>query len=212
MQCPPTNDHGYFKAVIDAVNTDTISEEGTDLASALLAATSTFKDQDAGNPAYLKDNRIILLISDGEQGETDQQAVFAAAQQASEVARVYVMGVGDPRGTEVRIPESLTRYGIGRAGETHLSKLDEDSLIQVARIGNGRYVRSSADEWDIERIVEFMEKVDARTVSSDVRMRLVNRYQWPLAAAIALFVAEGIWWVVMPRIRHRRTQGVTSHA
>lgn len=212
LQCPPTNDHGYFKAVLDAVSTNTISMEGTDLAAALIEAGNAFKNQSNGNPAYLKDNRVILLISDGEQGETDQEAVFAAAEDVAEFARIYVMGVGDPRGTEVAIPESLTRYGIGRAGETHLSKLDEDSLIQVARIGDGRYVRSSADEWDIDRIVEFMEKVDSRTVGSDVRLRLVNRYQWPLAIAIVLFVAEGLWWVVMPRVRHRRARGGTAHA
>lgn len=204
LQCPPTNDHGYFKAVLDAINTDTISHEGTDLSAALKQAEYAFEQQDDRNPAYLKDNRVILLISDGEQGETDTQTVFSAAEDAAEFARIYVMGVGDPRGTEVRIPQSLARFGNSVGGMVHLSKLDEDSLIEVAKVGDGRYVRSSADDWDLERIQEFMEKVAARTVQSDVRMRLVNRYQWPLAAAFVCFFAEGLWWAVMPVIRRRR--------
>jgi len=44
----------------------------------------------------------------------------------------------------------------------------------------------------------------ARSVSSDIRLRLVNRYQWPLALAIVFFAGEGTWLAVLPWVRRWR--------
>lgn len=202
LQCPPTLDHGYFRAVLDAVDTQTLSAEGTDIAAALETAAATFKEYSSGYADLHRDNRAIWLISDGEDLG---RSVVDAAEDAAQYARIYVMGVGDPDGAEVSLPQILTgRFDRGSIPATHVSKLDEDALIEVAKAGDGRYVRSEADDWDLDRLVEFMAEVEARGVSSDVRMRLLNRYQWPLAAAIALFAAEGAWWAAMPIVRKWR--------
>lgn len=202
LECPPTIDHGYFKAVLDAVDTNTLSLEGTDIASALQEAVRSFRDQDKSSAEYHRNQRAILLISDGEEVSGD---AMKAAKEAANYARIYVMGVGDPRGTEITMPDWMGRYISGRQGtKPHLSKLDEDDLIRIATIGDGRYVRSEADDWDIDKLYEFMQKVQTRSLSSDVRLRLVNRYQWPLFAAIVLFSVEGLWWVLMPVVRRWR--------
>lgn len=210
LQCPPTLDHGYFRAVLDAIDTQTLSAEGTDIAAALEAAAATFKEYSSGYADLHRDNRAIWLISDGEDLG---QSVVDAAKDASEYARIYVMGVGDPNGAEVKLPQLLSgRFDRGSIPATHVSKLDEDTLIEVAKAGGGRYVRSEADDWDLERLTEFMADVEARGVSSDVRMRLLNRYQWPLALAIALFAGEGAWWAVMPIVRKwRGRRSVSAH-
>lgn len=218
LQCPLTLDHRYFRMVLDSMDTDVISDEGTNISDALDAAVNVFEkeDQDAG--ISNKASRAILLISDGEQLEGDG---VEAARRAADVARVFVLGIGDPDGAEVAMPDFMARYlSDGRRGpddpdptKPHRTALDEATLQQIALNGGGAYARSVADTWDIDELYSRFATLSTRDTSSELRLRLVNRYQWPLAAGTVAFAAEGLWLVIMPwlrrwRERKRRTAGM----
>lgn len=209
LECPLTHDLGYFKSVLAAVDTDTISAEGTDIASAIREGVKVYKDESERTGVSDSATRAILLISDGEQVAGD---AIKEAEKAAEFGRVYVIGVGDPNGTEITLPDWMGRYvNTQDAGKPHLSKLDEETLSKVAISGKGGYIRSTPDNSDIEQIYDYIKQLTAYTASSDVRLRLVNRYQWPLALAIVCFAGEGVWIAVMPRLRARRLRrGVTA--
>lgn len=199
VQSPLTRDHGYLKTVLAAVDTDTISVEGTDIASALREAVDMLRQEAEATGVVDRDSKALLLISDGEQVSGD---AVDEAEKASEYARVYVIGVGDPNGAEIMLPDWMGRYVKVKDGDKpHLSKLDEETLSKVALAGKGGYVRSTPDNSDIEQVHEYIEKLTAYLASSDVRLRLVNRYQWPLAAAFLCFAAEGLWLAAMPWVR-----------
>ena len=201
LMCPLTLDDGYFKAVLNAVDTDSISLEGTDIASALDRAVEVFKTQEEETGDYSRETRAVGLISDGEALSGDG---IEAAGKAAKYAHVFVIGVGDPEGTEVTWGSEVDhRMGLtpGGAGQTHVSKLDEATLERIALEGEGGYVRASAGNDDVDEVYGMVSQLSARSVSSDIRLRLVNRFQWPLALAILCFAAEGIWLVVMPRLR-----------
>ena len=55
--------------------------------------------------------------------------------------------------------------------------------------GDGAYTRSTPGNDDINKIHSIIQELSARDVTSDLRMQLVNRYQWPLALAILCFAA-----------------------
>ena len=204
LQCPLTLDHGYYKAVLSAVDTDTISAEGTDIAAALREATNVFREEAEQTGAWDRDSRAILLISDGEQVSGD---AVKEADRAAEFARIYVVGVGDPHGAEVTLPEWMGRYAKDRrTPRTHVSKLDEETLSKVAIAGKGGYTRTTPDNSDVNEIYDHIEALTAHTVSSDIRLRLVNRYQWPLALGIVCFVGEGVWLAVLPWLRRWRVR------
>ena len=74
LECPLTHDQGYFKAVLNALDTDTISMEGTDIASAIREASKTFRDESEKSGVYDNTTRAVLLISDGEQVSGDAVA------------------------------------------------------------------------------------------------------------------------------------------
>lgn len=208
LQCPLTLDHGYFKAVLKAVDTDTISEKGTNIAAALREAVNTFKEDEVRSKSASRASRAILLISDGEQTQGD---VIEEAEEAAAYATLYVMGIGDPNGAIVKLPEWLARQGRG-AETTRLSKLDEDTLIRIATTGAGQYVRAEIDNWDIEQIHTHMQDLAARVVESDVRLRMVNRYQWPLLLAILCFMGEGLWLTLLPGLRRWKERRQTANA
>lgn len=210
LQCPLTLDRGYFRAVLNAVDTATIGLEGTDIAAALREAVRVFEQEQALVDSYSRDNRAILLISDGEQVSGD---ALEAAEEAAKYARIYVIGVGDPKGTEITLPDWMRKYlGAGQGSMKHISKLDEDMLIRIAKTGSGPYVRSSADHWDIDQIYQWMGQLEARVVESDIRQHMVNRYQWPLAAAILCFIAEGVWLAALPWFRVWRSRRVRGNS
>jgi len=205
VQCPLTLDHAYFKAVLNAVDTDTISREGTNIEEVLREALDTFKRDAEETGNYDKNARALLLISDGEQVAGD---VLRQATQASEYARIYVIGVGNPEGAIVRLPEWMSRAGKYNVGKlSHVSKLGEDALIRLAQQGGGRYVRATIDNVDVDMIREHMEELATHATRDAMRYKLVNRYQWPLALAIGCFLAEGAWLAAMPWVRKWRMSG-----
>lgn len=202
LQCPLTLDRGYFRAILKACDTDSISTRGTNIALAVEEAMKTFQEEEERSNGYGREHRAILIVTDGEQVAGD---VLSVVERASETATVYVMGVGDPNGTEVEFPKMYARFAAEEGlPPKHVSKLDEDTLIKVATYGGGRYVRSQPDTWDLDQVVSHLSSQQARMVESDVRYQLVNRYQWPLLLAILCFSAEGFWLVCLPWLRVRR--------
>jgi Ca-activated chloride channel family protein len=199
LMCPLTLDHGYFRTVLAAVDTDSISYEGTDIAAALEVAQATFEDQEASDAGAGRDNRAVLLISDGEAVAGN---AGAAVGDLAKLAHVFVIGVGDPRGTTVNYTNRFVRGDVG--SETHVSRLDEAALQDLALTGGGGYIRSTASNRDMEEIHGLISQLFARGVDDDIESRLVNRYQWPLAGAIACFAGEGLWLVLLPWLGRRR--------
>lgn len=201
VQCPLTLDHGYLRSVLRAANTDMVSEEGTDIAEALRLAAETFEEEAERTGGSDRYSRAILLISDGEQVSGD------ALEIATEIAGygiIYVIGIGDPDGAEVRFP-AWKKPHVRAPGidQPHVSKLDEDTLSKLAVKGGGVYVRSTPDNRDVDALATAFDDLTSRAVADDVRFSLVNRYRWPLAAAFACFLAEGLWVVLMPFLRGR---------
>ena len=209
LQSPLTSDRDYFLAVLDAMDTDTIGTLGTNIAEAIDEAARVFADDDQGLGESARETRAILLVSDGEEISGD---AVAAARRASIHARIYTMGVGDPAGVEVEMPAiRATRLAPG-IPQTHMSRLDEDTLVRIADAGGGAYVRLEPDDWDLDQIQSRMAEIATRSADGQVARRLTNRYQWPLAVAIALFAAEGLWLAALPVLRRRRANGTQEAA
>lgn len=213
LVCPLTLDRGYFMSVLNAVDTDSIGLEGTDIAAALEESAALFRQQEEDDPNATLNSRAIFLISDGEQVSrsrlTDRlrDDALAAARAASRYARILVMGVGDPQGAQVAYTQTIGRQIAGISGaKPHLSRLDEEILERIAREGNGVYVRLGPDDSDVAAIHGLLESLSTRSESTDVRLTLANRFQWPLAAALLCFAGEGLWLVLLPHLRDRRAR------
>lgn len=195
LQCPLTLDHNYYRAILDAVDTHTLSAEGTDLEAALEEAVRVFadeaRDSDGGEGA-----RAIVILSDGEMVSGD---AAQAAQEAQAVADIFVLAIGSREGGTVMRPDWMRNAP--RASErSHVSKLEPETLRAVASHAEA-YVPLAASNADVDNLLAQLEEISARSVASEVRERMTNRYQWPLALAFLCFAAEGLWLVLMPHLR-----------
>lgn len=202
LMCPLTQDHAYLLTVLNAVHTDTITEEGTDLEDALREALVVFRQdaRETGDDSPF--GRAVVLLSDGEEVEGNALPV---ARELARFATIYTIGVGTPEGAEIHFPQWMLRYTRPPEVAVHHTRLDEDNLSQIAlQSADGVYVRSTPDNSDIDYIHAEMQDLAARMVAGELRMQLINRYRWPLALAILFFALEGAWIVAMPHVRHWR--------
>lgn len=200
--CPLTLDQGYFRSILDAVDTDTLSVEGSNLTAALVEARDAFEADAKRFGDSANNTRLILLISDGE--ETAEDAV-AEAHKIAAHAVIYTLGIGDPAGSVVEYPQWMRQHvSVPDQQLTHISKLDEDTLTQIALAAKGAYVRITPDNGDIDFLRGEFDAVRARHTSDTLKFRMINRYRWPLAAAWLCFAAEGLWLSILPILRQRR--------
>ena len=135
--------------------------------------------------------RVIVLITDGEAHDAD---AMNAVQQAADGGVVfYTIGFGSPEG--VPIPEmdefgNVVGFKVDRNGETVLSRLDEDTLQQIAEIGGGQYYRAAASGAELDALVAELGKLQQGEIGSQLDVRRIERYQVFLALSLALLVVS----------------------
>jgi Ca-activated chloride channel family protein len=140
---------------------------------------------DPNSPA----DKAVILITDGEHtGSGDALKATEALKQMD--IKLFCIGVGGTEG--VPIPAAAGGFKKDRSGQIVLSRLDETTLKKMALITGGTYVRSVAGDMDLDAIYteEIRRKMDAQMLTSGRKQVWENRFQWPLALALACLVAE----------------------
>ena len=185
LQLPLTFDYGTARVFLDGAEPDAVSRRGTAIAEAIDAAI-------AGFDAKRSSQKVIVLMTDGESHEGDTSA--AARRAAEQGVVVYTIGIGSPDGDPVpRYDESGRVVGYKRdsAGETVLSKLDEETLRQIARETGGSYYRATAVGSAVAELAAEMEDLQRASLQSEEETRGIERFQvFLLLALAALAFAE----------------------
>ncbi|MFV0565933.1 MAG: vWA domain-containing protein [Flavobacteriaceae bacterium] len=176
-QLPITTDYAAAKMFLQNLNTDMLSSQGTAINEAIKLATTYFDDEE-------QTNRVLIIISDGE--DHSQQA-STVAQQASEAGiRIFTIGVGDVKGGP--IPEKkngvVLNYKKDRQGETVITRLDEQTLKNIAAEANGAYINGKNTTDVVENIREILNTMDKKEFESKQFADFKDQFQWFLGFAI----------------------------
>ena len=70
-----------------------------------------------------------------------------------------------------------------------MSRLDEETLQQIAEAGNGQYFRTLGDRSAGSAIVDAIERLEKATIESEIATTRIERFQIFLAAALVALVA-----------------------
>ena len=121
-----------------------------------------------------QENRVLILLTDGENtaGTVDPQK--AADIAASEGVRIYTIGVG----ADERIVSGF--FGKRRVAN---SELDEPALIAIAEKTGGRYFRAR-DIAALEEIYQLLDELEPVSEDEEVFRPVIELYSWPMAAAL----------------------------
>ncbi len=198
ITCPVTVDHAYFRSVLNAIDTGYISAKGTDIGSALREALHLLEEEKKQRPDFDDKTRTVILISDGENTSDNS---FDVAERVAEYAHIFVVGIGTPEGGAI----TRSRWSIpGRQEktleETHITRLDEETLMRIATAGKGAYVRSQPDNSDIKQITEVLSSIHTQSRLSEHRFELAHRFQWFLAFALLCFATDALVSSQMPKL------------
>jgi Ca-activated chloride channel family protein len=182
VQLPITTDRSAARMFAASVDTRTVGAQGTAIGAAIDLARSSFAADSPGGKA-------ILVISDGENHEDD---AFGAARAAVEAGCVvHTIGMGTPQGGPIPIGRGGQVQGFrkDRDGRTVVSALNEEMLRGVAEAGTGIYVRAGQGAYGIDEVLRNIQGLERGTTGTYRFTAHENRYQVPLALAIALLLA-----------------------
>ncbi len=183
LQCPLTLDEQAFRQSVEALEVGIIPQGGTALTEAIETALAAYKEEG--------DNyKILVLFTDGE--DHDSGAVEAAEKAAKAGLKVFTVGVGTPAGELLRATDEsgAASYVKDDQGNVVKSRLDETLLQNIASATGGFYLPlrgANAMETLYDRGLAPLPKSE---ISSRLIRRYHERFQWPLALAIAALLAE----------------------
>jgi len=184
LQCPLTLDRDAFQSAVRELDTDTIPRPGTDIATAIDQAVLALKSQ-PGN------TKLLILVTDGE--DLEGRVLDAARSAAQSGLKIYTVGVGTPNGGLIpeRDETGAILYLHDSSGQIVDSKLDENSLRQIASITGGAYVqlgqRGEGLEEIYNRYIATLPKQHLEERREKIRF---ERFEWPLTLAILLLMWE----------------------
>ena len=182
-QLPITTDYGAAKMFLQSMNTDMVSSQGTAIKEAIELATQYFDDED-------QTNRVLFLISDGEdhQGDIDE----IAKKAAKEGIRIVTIGVGTPKGGTIPIKRNgiIQNYKKDNAGETVITKLDENTLQEIASEANGKYINGQNTNEVVEKVTEILQNMDKKEFESQQVAQYESQFQWFLAAGLLFILLD----------------------
>ena len=183
LQAPLTIDYDAAVEAINDLDTTTIPEGGTNLSAAIDLAVQTYGKSAIGN-------RALIIFTDGEELSGDSLATAKGAADAG--VRIFTVGVGTSEGSLI----PLSGDGGGTAfvkdsnGQVVKSKLDEKRLKEIAEKTGGFYIHLEDGPRTMKQLFdEGLAKMQTGEIDDRMSRRPIERYQWPLGAALVVFAA-----------------------
>ncbi|MGI8821299.1 MAG: vWA domain-containing protein [Chthoniobacterales bacterium] len=195
LQAPLTIDYDAAAEALNDLDTETIPEGGTNISEAIDLATRTFGKSAMGN-------RALIIFTDGEDLSGDSLKVAKAAADAG--VRIFTVGVGTPEGSLIPLPGQGggTAFVKDSNGQVVKSKLDEKRLREIAEATGGIFLPLGQGPATMRQLyADGLSKLQASDIDARVSRQPIERYQWPLGAAI-LFLASSL--LISERGRVRR--------
>jgi Ca-activated chloride channel family protein len=186
VEAPITTDYEAYRDAVEALDTNTIPRGGTNIASAIRVAQTTFKARPASD-------KILILMTDGE--DLDAQGVAAAQAATKQGLRIFTVGVGTTAGDLIPVPDGSggTQYLKDESGEPVRSHLDVATLQQIAQATGGMYVPLGNQGQGLSAIYTHGLASFARHDLAEQSFRVYSEwFQWPLLAGIILLMLEAL--------------------
>ena len=182
-QLPITTDYGAAKMFLQALNTDMLSSQGTALDSAIDLSGTFFDDED-------QTNRVIFLISDGEDHSND--AANAASRAAELGIKIFTFGVGTEQGTPIPLKRNgvVESYKKDFEGEVVITKRNQEVLEAIAAATEGAYQDGNDTQAVLDFVSEQLKAMDKKEFEAKKFVSYKDRFQAFLVAALLFLLID----------------------
>lgn len=182
-QLPITTDYASAKMFLQSMNTDMLSSQGTAIDEAIQLARTYYNDEE-------QTNRVLIIISDGE--DHNNIAINVAEEASEEGIKIFTIGVGEPKGAPIPIKQNgiVLNYKKDNQGETVITKLNEETLIEIADEANGEYINGNNTSEVVETIRDILNRMDKKEFEAKEIAEYEDQFQWFLAFGIFFLVID----------------------
>ena len=180
-QLPITCDYVSAKMFLNSITPDLIKTQGTAIGAALNTAIQSFGSEETDA------SRAIILITDGENHEDDAAAVAARAKEMG--IKVMVVGIGKPEGSPIPIP-GTNNFRKDRQGNVVVSRLNENMCRDIAKAGNGIYVRCDNTNTAMRALQKEIDTLATTEIETKVYTDYNEQFQSFVLVALLLLVID----------------------
>lgn len=175
--CPLTLDHNWLQKRLEQVKSGVI-EDGTAIGSAIAASTNRLRDQKSKS-------RILILLTDGmnNAGKVTPETAADAAKALG--IKIYTIGAGTKGEAPFRVRDAFGRERIIRREVD----IDEDTLINVAKVTDGKYFRAT-DTDSLKNIYDEINKLEVTTRKIRKFENYTELFPWGIFATLAVLALE----------------------
>lgn len=180
VQCPLTLDYALAQNILETINTDSVPVPGTAIGDAIRTATQSFERSAKGE-------RVLVLLTDGEDHETDP---LGAAQEAAKAGvKIYSIGIGSEKGEPIRLPNGSFKQD--SSGHVVNSRLDLVLLQKIAQQTNGKTIKANpTGGLELDILYADIGLIQKKTLRSQTYTIYEERFQYFLLPVILLLLIE----------------------
>ena len=181
-RCALTPDQAYFNLALRGVDTRSAGRGGTRIGEAVRAALAGFP---AGPGA-----KVIVLITDGE--DQDSNPLQAAEQAKAAGVTIVAVGLGSEQGAPITLtdPQTGAKTQLSYDGQPVMSRLDGETLRQMALATGGVYVPAGTSALDLESIVrQNISPILRAAADTSTTVIPAERYPWLVLISLLALVA-----------------------
>ncbi len=171
---PLSFDHASVAFLMKQLNTNSITEKGTDFNQLLFSASELLgKNKE----------KYLLILTDGGDENDFSEAISSAKEKN---IKVFILGIGKSEG----VPIVDTEHGgyIKQNGSIILTRLNKN-ISQLATQTGGSYIEAISSHEDIDAMIKEMHaKTQRKTLKEEEVMQYIPLFYYPLAMAMLLFL------------------------
>jgi Ca-activated chloride channel family protein len=182
IQMPLTTDYSATRLFLSNINPGMIPVQGTAIGDAIETSASGF--------GGTKQSKAIIIITDGENHEDN--AVDAARSASANGIRVFTIGIGQPEGAPIPVFSGSTQIGYKKdaSGITVITRLNEPMLQEIAKAGNGIFVRANNSQSGVQEVFDQINKLEKAEYNEAFFSDYEDRFQFFILAALILIISE----------------------
>ena len=179
-QCPLTTDYGVLLNFVDQVDFGLV-EDGTAIGMATATAVNRLRESQS-------ESKIIVLLTDGDNNSGEIDPITAATLAATFDIKIYTIGVG--KSGNVMFPYQDPLFG--KRYVYQATKIDEESLREIAAKTGGKYFRAQSGE-ELEGIYDLIDKLEKTEVKVAAHIQYKELFHHFVLAGLGLLLLELIF-------------------
>ena len=187
VQSPLTSDYGAARLFLNAMDTDLVPVQGTDLGAALDLALDAFSEAPV-------EERLVIVVTDGEDHEGGIDAALTRAIAAG--VTIHTVGVGSTDGVPIPEFDAAGRpagFKRDETGAVITTRLDETTLREIAASTGGQLFRSTPEASELTALIDEVAALGGREIDAREVTQFEEQFQIFLGAAILLLFLESLW-------------------